>query len=92
MVNGLVGPVAKEVGCVAEEAFEDGADFGWQVGFVEGGQHELQPTIARTFVDGEVGVAHAEAGMAALLDVAEGSAEAADEEIAEPFFGAGHVG
>ena len=53
-------------------------------GFFEGGVHEGEPAVALGDTDLEGDVAHAEAWVAALLDVVLGAAEAEDEEVAQP--------
>lgn len=75
--------------------FEEGAEGLLGVvgegGFGEGVVHEGDPAVAGKGVDGEGGVALAEAGVAALFDVGGWAAEAEDEEVAEAGFGAGKV-
>lgn len=53
--------------------------------------HQRHPTVPGLLIDGKRHVAHPQARMAALLDVARRSAEAADQKVAQPFFGAGQV-
>jgi hypothetical protein len=53
--------------------------------------HQLHPAIARGLIKLEWHVAHAEARMAARFFIPTRPAEAADEKIAEPLFGAGQV-
>jgi hypothetical protein len=51
----------------------------------------LHPPIAPALVDGKRHVPHAQAGMAALLDVAWRATEASDQKIAQPHLGPGQV-
>ena len=61
-------------------------------GFDESVVHQRDPAVAGVDVDRETTVAHAEAGMAALLDISGGAAEAEDEELPKPGFGAVEIG
>ncbi len=75
-----------------EEIFVEGGDGFWrEVGFGHGLFHQFDPAVAGAFIDGEGGVAHAEAGVAALVAVGGGAAEALDQEEAEAFFGVGEI-
>src|SRR6185503_15778736 len=51
----------------------------------------LHPAVAGLAVDRERGMAHAQPRVAALLDVALRSAEAAHQEVAQPLLGAGEI-
>lgn len=76
---------------MSKEGGEGFGGGGREVGFGEGVSHEGEPAVAGAFIDHVGGVAHAEAGMSALLDIAHGSAEAADEEFAETLLGPGEI-
>ena len=77
---------------MVKEVAEGLFGFRGQGGFSEGVVHQRDPAVAGADVDGETAVAHAEAGMAALLDISGGAAEAEDEELAEAGFGAVEIG
>ena len=59
-----------------------------QLRFIERLVHQLHPSIARALIELERHVPHAQARMAALLDVALRSAKAADQKIFQPLLGA----
>ena len=59
--------------------------------FIERVRHQLQPALAGGAVDGEGHVPHAKARVAALLDIALGTTEPADEEIPEALLGPGVI-
>lgn len=84
----ILGAVAHEVGDLGEEGAEDGGLGLRDAGFLHGGAHQVEPAVALSEADGEREVTHAEAGVAALLDVGLGAAEAEDEEVGKAFFGA----
>jgi hypothetical protein len=54
--------------------------------FLESPFHQQHPAITGALVDGKRHVAHPQAWMAALLDIAWRSAEAADEKVAQTLF------
>ena len=62
-----------------------------QLGLVERAIHQLHPAIAGALIELERHVPHPQARVAALLDVALRSAEAAHQEIAQPLLGARKV-
>lgn len=74
-----------------EEFAKDGGRLRIEPRFIEGTIHQLNPAIAGGLIDDEGHMPHAQARMTALLDVAWRPAEAADEEVAQPLFGAGQV-
>jgi len=74
-----------------EEAAEQLGHVIWQRGLVERAIHQLHPAVARALIDGERRVAHAQPGMAALVDVVGGTAEAVHQEPAEPLLGASQI-
>ena len=88
---GVLLRVDHEGAGVFEESAQQGFGFGRELHFGKGFVHDGEPSVARGLIDFESGVAHAEAGVAALFDVAHGAAEAADEEIAEALLGSGEV-
>ena len=63
-----------------------GGDVGRQLRLLQRAFHQRHPPIAGLLIDGEWHVPHPQARMAALLDVARRSAEAADQKIAQPLF------
>jgi hypothetical protein len=83
--------VDHEGGGVEEIFVERGQRLRREVGFGEGLFHELDPAVTGAFVYLKGCVAHAEAGVTALVAVGGGAAETLDEEEAEAFFGAGEV-
>src|SRR5690242_9677069 len=62
-----------------------------QRSFHEGIAHQCHPTVARCLIDVETGMAHAQARMPPLLNVALRAAEPADQEIAQPLLGAWQI-
>jgi len=62
-----------------------------QGGFGECGVHQLHPAVAGLLVDGKRVVAHPQTRVAALFDVALGTAETEDQEVAQTLLGARQV-
>ncbi len=87
----LLCPVDHECCRIAKELAQGLFGHRGELGFDKRLLHELHPAIACGLIDRERGMAHAEPGMAALLGVAIGSAEALDEKFSKPCFGSGHV-
>ncbi len=61
------------------------------MGFLKRGVHQANPAVASLAVDGERRVAHAEAGVPALFEIAGGAAEADDQEVAKALLGFGQI-
>jgi hypothetical protein len=59
--------------------------------FIKCAVHQFHPAVPGALIDFERRMALSKTGMASLLDVTIGAAEAANQEIAKPFFGAGHI-
>lgn len=76
---------------LGQEVSHQHSDIIGQTRFLERMLHQLHPAIARALIDDKWHVPHAQAGMAALLDVARRTAEATDQEITQPDFGARQV-
>lgn len=77
---------------MVEESTQNLFGFRREGGFGKCVIHQQHPAVAGALIDGKWGVAHAQAGVAALFDVVGRSAEAEDEKVAETGFGAGEVG
>ncbi len=87
----LLRAIEEEIRRGCEVGAQGVVHFRRQGGFLECVGHELHPAVAGGLVDREGGVAHAQAGVSALFDVAGGAAEAGDEEVAEADFGSGQI-
>jgi hypothetical protein len=74
-----------------EKVAQHRGGFRIEPGLVERAIHQLHPAIARRLIDDEREVPHSQARMASLLDVSRGTTKAADQKIAEAFFGAAQV-
>jgi hypothetical protein len=62
-----------------------------KVGFLKRAVHQANPPVASLLANGKRRVAHAEAGVAALFEIARGAAEADDQEIAKALLGFGQI-
>ena len=71
-----------------EESSQEIFGFFGQLRFIKCLVHQLHPSIARALIELERHVPHAQARMAALLDVSLRPAKAADQEILQPLFSA----
>src|SRR5690606_30702845 len=83
--------VDHERGGLVEEGSECVGHVVGQGGRVQGLRHELHPTVAGRLIDGEWSMALAQARVAALLNIAIRPAKAADQEVPQARFRAGHV-
>lgn len=77
-----------ERGDPVEELAQERGHVRRQCGVAERRVHELEPAVARACVDRKRHVPHPQTWVPALLDVALGPTEAADQEVAQPCFGA----
>lgn len=70
-----------------EERTEKPFGLGRKLGLGKGVVHQEEPAIAGAFIDQERKMAHAQTGMAAVLEVPRGSAKSKHQEISETSFG-----
>jgi len=86
LAGSAAGPIYQERGGGFKEGLQHLPRFIREPGFVQRARHQQQPTVAGCLSDSEGRVADPQPRMAALFDVSLGTAETADEEIAEPLF------
>jgi hypothetical protein len=76
---------------LAEELAHQVRDIWRQRRFLQRSFHQRHPAVAGALIDRKRHVAHAQARVTALLDVARRPAEAANEKIAQSLFGPGQI-
>jgi hypothetical protein len=70
-----------------EEGAQEFFGFGGESGFGERVVHPLHPAVASRLIDSKREVPRTQAGMPSLGDIAIGTSEAIDQEVAKPLFG-----